>query len=54
MSAHEVIYQLRREVTEKELLIEKLEKEIESLKQVNAKLIENLNKKVDKSLKVNF
>jgi hypothetical protein len=37
MSAQEVIYQLRREIAEKDLLIQNLKKQIESIKNQKAK-----------------
>ena len=54
MAASEVIYQLRREVAQKDLLIEKLLNKIEQLEQDRLSLDEESGKKVDKSSKVNF
>ena len=54
MAASEVIYQLRREVLEKDLLIEKLEQKNKTLQENISRLKKVLDKKVDKSLKVDF
>ena len=54
MAASEVIYQLRKEVLTKDLLIEKLEQQIQKLQEDNERLRQPLIKKVDKSSKVNF
>jgi len=54
MAASEVIYQLRREVLEKDLLIEKMRQEIKVLQEDVDRLNNTLDKKVNKSSKVNF